>query len=232
MPSSPEKLAARRNSTSLLHPGITRLFPVTNCIPSTISRIAETGEADRFDLVLKGKHEPYNRRLLAQLRPGGPNMVLKGTLAGQEVGVTSVSLQESRQYGMCRLLGGNRSTIRPTLAINTDKAVLGQMSDRLETLFQEITGKGAAATKTAAKAPDMAKLGEYEWLSAHQYKEKKAVAGMTQVKIRALMEAGGYDSGRFRVGLDPNLEALTSDMEPLKRKYAGFFGIKPHVKPS
>ena len=29
---------------------------------SSMNRIAETGEADRFDLVLKGKHEPYEDR--------------------------------------------------------------------------------------------------------------------------------------------------------------------------
>jgi len=193
---------------------------------SSMNRIAETGEADRFDLVLKGKHEPYNERLLAQLKPGGSKIMLKAKLDGEDVAVTSLSLERN-------LSGANslsqETIMRPRLAITTDKAVLDKMDNRLEALFQQITGKiPPASLQTAQIAPDMEKYGEYEWLSAHQYKERKAVAGITQVKIRALLEASGYDSGRFKVGVDPNLEAFTSDMEPFVQKYGDLFAIKPH----
>jgi hypothetical protein len=198
----------------------------------SMDRIAETGEADRFDLALKGKHEPYNQRLFARFKSTGKPFTLNANLGGEEVPVTAVRLQKNMRYGADRFLNGSSETsARPALAMSTDKVVLGKMSDRLETLFQEITGKAEAAPETAANPPDMQKFGEFEWLSAHQYKERKAVAGITQIKIRALLEAMGYDSGRFKVRVDPNLEALTSDMEPFTRKYADLFAIKPHLKP-
>jgi hypothetical protein len=197
----------------------------------SMDRIAETGEADRFDLVLRGKHEPYNQRLFARFKSGGQPFTLNANLGGEEVPVTTVRLEKSMRYGADRFLNGRETSARPTLAMSTDKVVLGKMSDRLETLFQEITGRTQAASETAANAPDMQKFGEFEWLSAHQYKERKAVAGITQVKIRALLEAIGYDSGRFKVSIDPNLEALTSDMEPFTQRYTNLFAIKPHLKP-
>ncbi len=189
-----------------------------NGISRVINRIDSHWCGQSLCIGFAGKHLPHAlvMRLEGLLeRPDSTGLINEqinhASLYGREV-----------EFGKVSWYPGDS---RPDLYMPESKQALDLAQRRMNEIFLKIRDDNPLPGKIdPAKVQDLA---EYEWLGARRYKQFKGVAGITQVKARALMEAQGYDSSRYKLGIDPNLEALTSDLDTFKRNYRSFFAIPP-----
>ncbi|HEY9784340.1 MAG TPA: hypothetical protein V6D17_02990 [Candidatus Obscuribacterales bacterium] len=98
---------------------------------------------------------------------------------------------------------------------------------RREELLAELLIAGQESPAGATLERILKIMAEIEWLSAQRWRYDRGTAGIQQVAARALLEAVGVETGRYCVDVDPNLEALTSDLDDYVAKYSALYESNP-----
>lgn len=97
---------------------------------------------------------------------------------------------------------------------------------RKEELFTELMATRNNRGDTTLKE-QLDRVAEMEWLSGQVWRFDRGSAGISQLQARTWLETAQIDSGKFRKGIDPNLEALTSSLTDYKANYPKFFRKPP-----
>ncbi|HEY9773569.1 MAG TPA: hypothetical protein V6C81_07140 [Planktothrix sp.] len=108
----------------------------------------------------------------------------------------------------------------------TDPEVFKAASSRKEELFRELVSSVGRQSPRMLDE-NVARAGEAEWLNAQTWKYNRGSAGISQLEARTWMEVAGIDSGRFRAGVDPNMEGLTSPYNGFGQAYKSMFEKPP-----
>lgn len=97
---------------------------------------------------------------------------------------------------------------------------------RKDKLFSELLAERQARSQTVLNN-QLQRVAEMEWLSAQHWRYDRGSAGISQLQARTWLEVAHIDSGKFRKGIDPNLEALTRSLPDYKANYANLFKKPP-----
>jgi hypothetical protein len=108
-----------------------------------------------------------------------------------------------------------------------DKTLMTSTYNRSDELFAQVNESKAEPHSSASIAKNLERVAEQEWLNAQTWRWRRGSAGISQVEARTWLEMVDIDSTRFKEGVDPNLEALTRDMNDYKSVYPDFFDSYP-----
>ncbi|MBS2010388.1 MAG: hypothetical protein JST01_25280 [Cyanobacteria bacterium SZAS TMP-1] len=97
---------------------------------------------------------------------------------------------------------------------------------RIDKLFDGLLQESGERSPSVLNA-QMDRVAEMEWLNAQTWKYSRGSAGISQLESRTWMELAGIDSGKYRAGIDPNLEALSRSLPDFKQAYPSFFKTPP-----
>jgi hypothetical protein len=98
---------------------------------------------------------------------------------------------------------------------------------RNERLFQELLASKSAPPSETALDQNVRRVAEMHWLSSQCWKFNRGSAAVAELRARALLEVAGIDSGRFKVGVDPNLTALSTTLSDYTANYKSLFEEAP-----
>jgi len=99
-------------------------------------------------------------------------------------------------------------------------------STRVDALFDGLVSNVGERSPKVLNA-QMDRVAEMEWLNAQTWKYDRGSAGISQLESRTWLEVAGIDSGAYKKGIDPNLEALTRSLPEFKSAYPSFFKEPP-----
>jgi hypothetical protein len=108
-----------------------------------------------------------------------------------------------------------------------DKPLFAATAKRSDELFAQVDESKHEPHSSAMIAKNLERVAEQEWLNAQTWRWRRGNAGISQLEARTWLEMADIDSTRFKVGIDPNLEALTRDMNDYKSIYPHFFDTYP-----
>jgi hypothetical protein len=163
------------------------------------------------------RHESYAGRAL-QLVGKDQEHLMTAKLNGQEVEFVRTmgyDLKSPWLFG------------KPWWQLPENKQTFDIAGRRSEQLWSEVVGDRALPPSAQRLAHTVNKVAEMEWLGAQTWKYYRGGAGTAQAVSRSLLEISGIDSGRFKPGVDPNLEALTTPLPQYIQNYIDFFERKP-----
>jgi hypothetical protein len=108
-----------------------------------------------------------------------------------------------------------------------DKPTFVATAKRSDELFAQVYESKVEPHSSAVIAKNLERVAEQEWLNAQTWRWRRGSAGISQLESRTWLDMADIDSTRFKEGIDPNLEALTRDMDDYKSVYPNFFDTYP-----
>jgi hypothetical protein len=100
-------------------------------------------------------------------------------------------------------------------------------NERSEKLFQEILQERGTQSPEILDR-NLNRVAEMHWLNSQTWKFNRGSAGIADLKARTMLEVSGIDSGRYKIGVDPNLHALTSrNLASFTAEYKHLFEVPP-----
>ena len=107
-----------------------------------------------------------------------------------------------------------------------DRELRQATSTRVDSLFEGLVSDVGERSPAVLNA-QVDRVAEMEWLNAQTWKYDRGSAGISQLESRTWLEVAGIDSGAYKKGIDPNLEALTRSLPDFKAAYPSFFKEPP-----
>ncbi|POP72872.1 XopAH/AvrB family type III secretion system effector [Pseudomonas syringae] len=105
----------------------------------------------------------------------------------------------------------------PNLMSHTNSEFVPQIMSHVENLHQSATD-ASVSDSHALKT-----LAEMHWWMAHAMPDKRGSAAKTELCVRSIAQARGMDLPPMRLGIVPDLEALTMPLKDFVKSYEGFF---------
>lgn len=175
----------------------------------------DTGAFGNEESHLFSKDGRYRARAEA-LTEGSGGHTMTATIDGKEVSLTRTLKINDR-------MGETSLALRPP----RDAETLSLVEKRKEALFSEIIelSKEAATPENARSI--VRRAAELEWLSAQTADQWNGSHDLTQAKLRALLDAAGIETGKYKIDVDPTMEALTTPLSEFLTRYEGFFETPP-----
>jgi hypothetical protein len=167
---------------------------------------------------MMSKHVPYSERALALVGQNKEH-VMTARLNGQEV-----EFVKTAGYS----LPAPWLFAKPWWTAPEHAQAFKAAGLRSEELWNEIIDSRRLPPTPERLHRTVEQVAETEWLGAQTWKYYNGSAGTAQAVSRTLLEVSGIDSVRFKVGIDPNLEALTTPLSQYVRNYIHFFEQTPH----
>ena len=159
---------------------------------------------------LMPKHRPYAKRI-SDLLLGRSEVDLGAKIDGRYVNFASL-LKEWHGIGW---------------KLPTEQHVMELGTQRVNKLFENMMNARGESPSDALLDHHLRIASESDWLNGNMWKYDVGSAGVSQLQTRIWLELAGIDSGRYKVGIDPNLEALTKPLADFQNDYPHMFERRP-----
>lgn len=176
-----------------------------------------TGKLRTIATGLMPKHFPYKERVQKVLASGDSHLRRLNLFGIELTLVKTIEIAEVRGTGITidALDGYDGPGWLPTEDVESARC----LDRRRDELFQLLVKLAQQESSPQRLKLTLEVVAEIEWLTAQRWRFERGTAGIQQLCARALLEFAGVETGRYRVDVDPNLEALTSDFSEYVSKY-------------
>lgn len=178
-------------------------------------KIFTTGMGIQF-----GQNQENYQKKFADLIGQNQNLDIKATIDGKEIFFGKLSYRENQD-----------GTKTLEYRAGSDIADKARIEHRKEMLFQDLKQLKDQADGPEKLRLTIRKIAELEWLSTQGADYWKGSEDLAQMRSRALLDAGGVENGKFKAGINPALEAMTSSLSDFVRNYENFFEKTPVLFP-
>jgi len=145
------------------------------------------------------------------------------SLVGKSSHMAKVTLDD-KEFNLVRTVMSAKDGVSWKLPAGKE---LGQAArTRVDSLFDGLVSDAGERSPRVMNA-QIDRVAEMEWLNAQTWKYERGSAGISQLESRTWLEVAGIDSGAYKKGIDPNLEALTRSLPEFKAAYPTFFKEPP-----
>ncbi|PZM78331.1 MAG: hypothetical protein DKT66_24180 [Candidatus Melainabacteria bacterium] len=163
--------------------------------------------------------DPAYREKLDAMMQGKDVHTTKAMIDGKEVALSNLSRTSANAESSLAFKGIH------------DLADKARVERRKELLFTEIQTLSKEESNPARLKQITRRVAELEWLSIHSADYWQGSAELAQMRSRALLDAAGIESGRFKNGLNPTMEALTTPMSDYVAKYENMYETPMRFNP-
>ncbi|MCF5803733.1 MULTISPECIES: XopAH/AvrB family type III secretion system effector [Pseudomonas syringae group] len=197
------------------------------------SKIRDPNRAREFITPLTGPYEyikdRHARRKDAEVGrpsrslPKSKVFKIHGKIDGENFLLTCISISTDRHadrtkepYPRLRRMGMN-DIGEPNVILHTDAEHIPRILQHVEGLY------GVATDATIPDAHALKTLAEIHWWAVHAVPDMRGSAAKAELCVRSIAQARGMDLPPMKLGIVPDLEALTMNLRDFVNSYEGFF---------
>ncbi|WP_248972575.1 XopAH/AvrB family type III secretion system effector [Pseudomonas tremae] len=148
---------------------------------------------------------------------------IHGKIDGENFLLTCISISTDRHadrtkepYPRLRRMGMN-DIGEPNVILHTDAEHIPRILQHVEGLY------GVATDATIPDAHALKTLAEIHWWAVHAVPDMRGSAAKAELCVRSIAQARGMDLPPMKLGIVPDLEALTMNLKDFVNSYEGFF---------
>ncbi|MBA3994889.1 MAG: hypothetical protein C0469_15320 [Cyanobacteria bacterium DS2.3.42] len=166
------------------------------------------------------QNDPTYRQRIEQVLQDKNSHTNKAVIEGKEVSFATLSRQPNQSGDTTLAYKGPQDI--------ADKA---RVEKRKEALFSEIQALAKQEGDPARLKQITRRVAELEWLSVQSADYWQGSSELAQMRSRALFDAAGVETGRFKKGVNPGLEALTTPLSEFVANYEKMYENPPRLNP-